>query len=239
MNRSKRPGPTTGTTLEVLPWLDGGEELRRRRLLATGITVAAIAHAALLLTPLIQKGVTAPPVRAVVLQPFVTTDVPIRRRIEPPPTERPAERRPATVRIPVPENVELETIDRPLELASTIELIATPDLDLVAIPDGPPPEDPDAVVDWTTGIDKPLRLTGADPLYTECARRIRLQGMVILEATIDREGAVTEVRPLKELGCGLTETATAAVSSWTFRPAARNGQPLAVRYRVSVHFELR
>jgi protein TonB len=52
-------------------------------------------------------------------------------------------------------------------------------------------------------------------------RRARVQGIVIVEAIINRTGQVENVRVLKGLPMGLDQAAVDAVKRWKFRPAAR------------------
>jgi periplasmic protein TonB len=87
-------------------------------------------------------------------------------------------------------------------------------------------------------ITKPVRLGGAQPAYTELARKARIQGVVIVEAVIDKEGKVTNVRVLKGLPMGLDQSAVDAVKSWRFRPATLNGRPVSVYYSLTVNFRL-
>lgn len=77
-----------------------------------------------------------------------------------------------------------------------------------------------------------------DPPYTEPARRSRVQGVVVLEAIIDREGNVTDVRVIKPLPEGLDEAARRAVLQWKFRPGTRNGVPVPVIFSLTVSFRL-
>ncbi|MGE0639573.1 MAG: energy transducer TonB [Thermoanaerobaculia bacterium] len=87
-------------------------------------------------------------------------------------------------------------------------------------------------------ITKPERLSGGSPSYTELARKARIQGVVIVEAIIDKEGKVTNVRVLKGLPMGLDQAAVDAVKSWRFRPATLNGRPVSVYYSLTVNFRL-
>lgn len=87
-------------------------------------------------------------------------------------------------------------------------------------------------------VKPPVAVTRVEPLYTEAARRARIQGLVIIEAVIDRQGNVTEARVLKPLPLGLDTAALEAVKRWKFRPGTLNGQPVPVYYNLTVNFQL-
>jgi len=61
---------------------------------------------------------------------------------------------------------------------------------------------------------------------------------VIVQATIDCEGRVTNVTVLQGLSHGLTEAAVDAISRWRFEPATFNGRPVTVYYNLTVNFRL-
>ena len=84
----------------------------------------------------------------------------------------------------------------------------------------------------------PVRIHAPDPHYPEEARHARVQGVVILQTIIDKLGNVTDVKVLKGLPSGLTEAAVEAVSSWRFKPATLEGEPVAVYYLVTVSFSV-
>lgn len=65
-------------------------------------------------------------------------------------------------------------------------------------------------------VKAPVAVTRVDPIYTEVARRARIEGFVIIEAVIDRQGNVTEARVLKPLPFGLNSAALNAVKQWKF-----------------------
>jgi len=81
--------------------------------------------------------------------------------------------------------------------------------------------------------------TRVQPVYTEAARKARLQGTVVLQATIDEGGNVIDVRVLKPLPLGLDREAVSAVSQWKFTPALLHGRPVKVFFSVTVQFETR
>ena len=87
-------------------------------------------------------------------------------------------------------------------------------------------------------IQAPERINYIAPEYPELARRARLAGVVILEATINREGAVTNVNVLRGLGLGLDESAVKAVSEWQYTPTFYNGRPVEILLTVTVQFQL-
>jgi TonB family protein len=87
-------------------------------------------------------------------------------------------------------------------------------------------------------VTRPEILFQPRPVYPKGARRVRQQGTVIVEANIDREGCVINVRPLKSLPHGLTESAEEAVRRWVFKPATLDGVPVKVYYAVTVNFQV-
>jgi len=87
-------------------------------------------------------------------------------------------------------------------------------------------------------VKAPVPIHRVEPGYTESARRARIEGVVILEAIIDKDGAVHDVRILKPLPEGLDEEAIAAVRQWKFRPGTKDGQPVPVIFTLTIKFRL-
>ena len=78
-----------------------------------------------------------------------------------------------------------------------------------------------------------------DPAYTAEARAHRLQGRVVMLATITEQGVAEHVRVIYGLEDGLTDQALEAVRSWHFKPAiGKDGMPFAMRMTVEVTFRL-
>jgi periplasmic protein TonB len=84
----------------------------------------------------------------------------------------------------------------------------------------------------------PRIVTRVDPKYNEPARRAKIEGIVIIEAVIDRSGNVTEARVLKALSFGLDQQALNAILAWKFKPGTLNGQPVPVYYNLTVNFQI-
>jgi protein TonB len=113
-----------------------------------------------------------------------------------------------------------------------------------AIGDGPPgpgwgPGDGEVAQALDARMTRPEVLFKVTPRYTERARIARRQGVVIVQATIDRTGHVTDVRLIKSLGLGLDESAMSAVEQWRFKPAVLAGRPVPVYFQLSVNFNVR
>ena len=87
-------------------------------------------------------------------------------------------------------------------------------------------------------VKPPVVLERVKPLYTEEARKARVQGVVILEAVVDDHGNVQDVRILKPLGMDLDKAAVTAVKQWKFKPGTKNGKPVPVVLDPRVSFRL-
>jgi TonB family protein len=90
-----------------------------------------------------------------------------------------------------------------------------------------------------SGITPPTLLREVKPDYTEEARRRSLEGDVVLEIVVRRDGSVGDVKILQGLGGGLDARAVDAVRQWRFSPAQRQGVPVDVIVEVAVEFKLR
>jgi protein TonB len=90
-----------------------------------------------------------------------------------------------------------------------------------------------------SGVDPPKLLREVRASYTDEARRANLNGEVVLEIVVRRDGSVGDVRILQRLGSGLDERAVQAVRQWRFAPARLKGTPVDVVVEVAVEFKLR
>jgi TonB family protein len=90
-----------------------------------------------------------------------------------------------------------------------------------------------------SGVMPPRLLREVKAGYTEEARRASIEGEVVLEIVVRRDGSVSDVKLLNGLPRGLNERAIAAVRQWRFAPATRLGQAVDVVVEVAVEFKLR
>ena len=77
-----------------------------------------------------------------------------------------------------------------------------------------------------------------EPEYSEAARKAKWQGNVTVYVDIDESGNVTGVRLVHALGLGLDQRAIDAVKQWKFKPAEKDGKPVASQAAVDVTFRL-
>jgi protein TonB len=146
--------------------------------------------------------------------------------VEPPPPEPPP-RHEEVVRI----------IQQPPRQAPPQDL-PTPDIQ-VTIPEGPPPEpEPTGPIRVGGNVKAPVKISAPDPEYTESARAARIEGAVIVETIIDKQGRVRSTKIVKGQPMGLGAAAERAVKSWTFKPATLNGKPVEVYFNLTVNFRL-
>jgi len=90
------------------------------------------------------------------------------------------------------------------------------------------------------GLTDPVILVQSLPHYTDQAIKAKVQGIVLLQGVIRRNGRVTDLQVLRGLGYGLDEQAISCiVKEWKFRPGTANGRPVDVIATIEVTFNLR
>jgi TonB family protein len=88
-------------------------------------------------------------------------------------------------------------------------------------------------------IDTPLEiLSKPTPEYTDEARRLKIEGDVVLEIDFCASGEVRVTRVVRGLGHGLDEAAMRAAQGLRFKPAQTNGRPIDFRTTVQILFRL-
>jgi periplasmic protein TonB len=88
--------------------------------------------------------------------------------------------------------------------------------------------------------ERPILLNQPRPLFTEEARKNKVQGVVRVRIRVDTNGAVREVVLIRGLPDGLSEQAIRAAYQMHFRPAMKNGRPVSYWLsNVEIEFNLR
>jgi TonB family protein len=110
-------------------------------------------------------------------------------------------------------------------------------------PPPPPPPPPGSqeggnAIRLGPGVQAPTKTKDVKAEYPQEAKDAGVQGVVILEATIDEQGNVAHARVLSSIPM-LDKAAMDAVGQWKFEPALLNGKPVAVIVTVTVNFTLK
>lgn len=90
----------------------------------------------------------------------------------------------------------------------------------------------------TPAVSAPVLVTRTETEYPAQALEHKAQGQVVLQLTINAQGKVVGATVVKGLGFGLDEAALHAVRGFVFRPATRDGEPMAARITYAYVFAL-
>jgi periplasmic protein TonB len=104
------------------------------------------------------------------------------------------------------------------------------------LPDAPPPP-PVKAVRVGGNIREPRKVVDVPPVYPTLAVKAGVQGIVIIEATIDPRGRVVNATVLRSVPI-LDDAAVEAVRQWVYSPTLLNGVPTPVIMVVTVRFRL-
>ncbi|HEX5082706.1 MAG TPA: energy transducer TonB [Blastocatellia bacterium] len=85
---------------------------------------------------------------------------------------------------------------------------------------------------------KPTILYRERAKYTEQARLNKVQGTVLLTIVFGADGRIQDIRTIRGLPDGLTETSIEAAKKIRFHPAVLNGKPVGVRATLEFTFNL-
>ena len=107
------------------------------------------------------------------------------------------------------------------------------------VPEAPPPPPPPPAAPVRVGgnIKPPTKTKDIRPVYPPIAQSARVQGVVIIEATIGPGGKVQDARVLRSIPL-LDQAALDAVRQWEYTPTLLNGVPVPVIMTVTVNFTL-
>jgi protein TonB len=99
----------------------------------------------------------------------------------------------------------------------------------------PPPPTPVRV---GGAITAPAIITKVEPEYPAIARAAQLEGIVVLEASVDQTGRVDDVKVLRSAGL-LDSAAVDAVKRWRYSPLKLNGTatPFVLTVTLQFHFK--
>ncbi|MCP9292743.1 MULTISPECIES: energy transducer TonB [Gracilimonas] len=164
---------------------------------------------------------------------FVEEIVQTKQEVKAPPPPRPM----IPVEVPNDEIIEDELIDLDAEL----------DMDAAIMELPPPPprmieqeeeEEIFVVVEQMPELIGGLAAVQKHITYPEMALKAGIEGRVVVQFLIDKEGNVLDPIVVRGIGGGCDEEALKAVQKVKFKPGKQRGQPVIVRYSLPVAFRL-
>ncbi len=144
----------------------------------------------------------------------------------------------AAVPVPVPEAEAPpeQTIASQQDIAQTTPSMSTGEgNDMVVAPPGD--DELPKFGEYVYVEELPEAITKAQPQYPDLAREAGVDGTVLVQALVGKDGKVKDTRVVKSIAM-LDGAAEAAVRQWVFKPALSNNKPVAVWVAVPVKFTL-
>ena len=89
----------------------------------------------------------------------------------------------------------------------------------------------------SSGVSTGLLIKKVTPNYPQLAKQARIQGSVVLQAEISKEGTIQNLQLISGHPM-LAPAAIEAVKQWRYKPYLLNGEPVAVETQVVVNFSL-
>jgi len=89
----------------------------------------------------------------------------------------------------------------------------------------------------SSGVAQGQLLRQVNPQYPPQARQERVEGTVVLQAVIGKDGSVRNLNIVSGPSL-LTKAAMEAVKQWRYRPFALNGEPVEADTQINVNFKL-
>ena len=144
----------------------------------------------------------------------------------------------AAVPVPVPaaEAPPEQTIATQQDIAQTTPSVgSTEGSDIVVAP--PSEEELPKFGEYVYVEELPEAITKVPPSYPDLAREAGVDGTVLVQALVGKDGKVKDTKVVKSIAM-LDAAAEAAVKQWVFKPALSNNKPVAVWVAVPVKFTL-
>jgi protein TonB len=86
-------------------------------------------------------------------------------------------------------------------------------------------------------VTQGLLIRKIQPAYPPLARQARIQGSVLLQAEISKDGSIQNLRLISGHPM-LAPAAIEAVKQWKYKPYILNGEPVEVETQITVNFTL-
>jgi periplasmic protein TonB len=116
----------------------------------------------------------------------------------------------------------------------TPEIASSPN---VSSPAAPSPDSTSGSDSWGSGSVQIAFTTFSPSPAPDLSTLPRgVQGDVVIDVTIDSQGKVANLEVLRTLGYGIDTSVVATLKTWTFRPATKDGTPIASVQELHFHY---
>ena len=88
-------------------------------------------------------------------------------------------------------------------------------------------------------VSVPVIVHSVVPEFTDEARRAKYWGVVLVSIIVDAQGMPRDLHVVHPIGMGLDQKAIEAVKKYRFKPAMKDGKPIAVPVKIEINFRLR
>jgi len=88
-------------------------------------------------------------------------------------------------------------------------------------------------------VNRPVKVKGEPPGYPHALKTACLQGVVVLESIVDREGYVVSPALTSSPSPILTLATMEALRTWRFKPAVFRKKPVPVYYTMTMNFQIK
>lgn len=207
MTRDPEKAPEAGVSLVRERWQT---EQRQRRFVRWGFVTALVLHAILLFGRLPGFGPDPQRIEAATPQ---AEEMKVQFLRPPPPPPKQVERPPEPVkkRVPRPDPTPREPEPEVIEPAPQ--------------PEPAPPAPPVPAVQGPVRVaagQGPGLIKRVEPRYPPLAQSARMEGTVVLDAIISRDGSVTDVKVLSSTNAMFEHEAVQAIKQWRYSPGSQD-----------------
>ncbi|HLK50225.1 MAG TPA: TonB family protein [Bryobacteraceae bacterium] len=211
------------------------------------VAKAAVRAALAAPAPVAETPSTPTPQKAMIAEPPKPVAAPAREPIAAEPKQAPAPVRrhfnTAALTAPVPTNTPAALAPAPPIAGTTVNWVeplpatVTPALRAPAPPvrEAPPAAAPAPRPRIGGELQQVKAISLPPPEMPMLAKERRIDGVVSLEATIDKQGAVSNVKVISGNSL-LVQAAVDGVKKWRYQPAMLNGQPIEAEIKIEVRF---
>ena len=90
----------------------------------------------------------------------------------------------------------------------------------------------------SSGVQAAKLIKKPQPVYPPIAKSARIQGTVVLQAYIGKDGTIQNLKMVSSASPLLVQSAMDAVKQWVYQPTLLNGEPVDVITEITVNFTL-